>query len=127
MEISMMDNGSKVSKMVEVSILMLLLKLYIVDNGNKVKKMDKDIWNYQIKNIIMVHLSNLLNKALVLRYLSMAINIKDNIKMGNSMEKASISGLMNHVIKVNSSKEFVLAKAAGNLLKTTQISISVHI
>lgn len=58
---------------------------------------------------------------------SMAINIKDNTKMANSMAKESIFGQMNHATKVNLHRELDLGKAAGNQPKTMQIFILEHI
>ena len=57
----------------------------------------------------------------------MVINIKDSIKMENSMAKENIFGLMSRATKANLLREFDLGKAAGNQLKLTQISILEHI
>ena len=56
----------------------------------------------------------------------MEIDIKGSTKMVNSLEKASTPGLMAHVMKVSLLMEQDKVKAAGNQLKTMEISISEH-
>ena len=58
---------------------------------------------------------------------SMAINIKDNTKMANSMAKESICGQMNHVIKASLIKVLDTDKEVGNQQKTMQIFTLEHI
>jgi hypothetical protein len=55
------------------------------------------------------------------------INIKENIKMENSMAKENIFGQINHAIKANLIKGLGMAKAAGNQQEIMLIFILEHI
>lgn len=98
----------------------------IVDNGNRVKKMVKDISNFQRSNSILEPSVKVSNRASEQKCLSMAINIKDSIKMANSMEKENIYGLMDLAMKDSLLMESGKDRAAGNQPKIMEISISAH-
>lgn len=55
----------------------------------------------------------------------MGIDIKENTRTVNFMEREDIYGQMAHVMKDNSKKDFVMDKEAGDLHKTMEIHISV--
>lgn len=126
MVISMMDSGLMASKTVVESTWIQPLGSSIAENGKRGKKMGKDTLNSLTKSITTAHSSRVLKKDMALRYLSMEISTRVNIKMVNSMEKENTYGRMAPVTRDSSKRGSGKAKAAGNQQKLTEISISAR-
>jgi hypothetical protein len=95
-----------------------------VDSGGKEKKMDRVIWNFQIKSTITVLLWRVWKRASGFKFLSMETNTRESIKMENSTEKENIHGLMVPAMRVSLRKEWGKDREVGNLPKITEISTS---
>lgn len=71
-------------------------------------------WNFHLNSITKEHLSNLSKMDMELKYLSMEINIEENIVKANSMVKENIHGSILLFLKEISTKVWDMDMEHGN-------------